>query len=61
MNEDNKGEYILYAIANNGEGNVMEVGRYEDPEDIEIFTSIFGPDVKLEIHYDYKNKKGETE
>ena len=52
---DNNKEYVLYAIANNGEGNVMEVGRYEEPEDIEIFTSIFGPDVKLEI--EYENKK----
>ena len=56
MNDgENNGEYILYAIAKSGEGNVMEVGRYKEPEDIEIFTSIFGPDVKLEIVYE-KNK-----
>ena len=54
---DNNKEYVLYAIANNGEGNVMEVGRYEEPEDIEIFTSIFGPDVKLEIVYENKKNK----
>ena len=54
---DNNKEYVLYAIANNGEGNVMEVGRYKEPEDIEIFTSIFGPDVKLEIVYENNKRK----
>jgi hypothetical protein len=55
----NKGEYVLYAITKSGEGYVMEVGRYEDPEDIEIFTSVFGSDVKLEIKYDFKENKTE--
>jgi len=56
-NEQNKGEYVLYAITKSGEGMVMEVGRYEDPEDIEIFTSVFGSDVKLEIHYEKNDNK----
>ena len=56
MDEENKGEYVLYAITKSGEGLVMEVGRYKEPEDIEIFTSVFGKDIKLEIEYERKEK-----
>lgn len=42
-------KYILYAIAEKGEGRVMKVGEYDEVEDIEIIVSMFDRDVILSI------------
>lgn len=44
-----KKKYILWATAEQGEGKVMHLGVFDDPTDIEINTSILGPDVLLTI------------
>lgn len=41
--------YIIYATTQNGEGRVMEVGRYPSMEEVEIIIAAFDRDVVLSI------------
>lgn len=47
--DDEKEVYIVWATAQQGDGKVMKLGEYEDVTDIEINTSIIGPDVLITI------------
>lgn len=41
--------YIVYATRNDGGGTVMEIGRFEDLEDITIRVGMFSKDVVINI------------
>lgn len=42
---------ILYAIADKGEGRVMEIGIFDSIEEIEIIVGMFDKDVVLKLEY----------
>ncbi len=42
----------MYATDNKGDGRVMEIGRFEDIEDIEILVGMFDKDVQITFNYD---------
>lgn len=42
-------KYIVYAIKDNGDGYVSEVGRYDDLWEIQLRVGMFADDVVLEI------------
>lgn len=45
--------YIIYAIADRGDGKVAEVGRFETGEEYEIPVWAFARDVLIRIDPDY--------
>lgn len=42
----------MYATDKNGSGRVMEIGRYESIEDIQIILSMFDKDVVISFEYE---------
>ena len=51
---------ILYACSDKGEGRVMEIGRYDSIEEIEILNWMFSKDVVFSFEYDTENKEYEN-
>jgi len=49
---NNNKKIILYAISAHGEGRVMEIGKYDSIEEIELDVSIFDRDVVLKFEYE---------
>lgn len=48
-------KYILYATADKGEGPVMEIGRFDDLEEINIQVGMFSDDVVINIERQEEN------
>ena len=42
-------KYIVYATSDEGDGTVMEIGKYEQAEDIQIHIGMFARDVVINI------------
>lgn len=44
-------QIVMYAIGEKGQGRVMEIGRFESIEDIEIAIGLFDKDTVISLEY----------
>ncbi len=51
--EDYKYQYVVYAVANHGDGMVQELGKYDDVDEIIINVGHFSKDVQITIEKQY--------
>lgn len=49
-------KYVVWATADQGDGRVMSLGTFEDPTEIEINTSIIGPNVLITIEEETEDR-----
>ena len=50
-------KYIVYAVADNGDGHVQVLGEFEDVDDIKIRTGMFSKDVLITIEAEWEKIK----